>query len=457
MNIPPPLIPPTGNFSSISLNSMKSGSIFSGQSEIGFFGNVPTTQQLGAPTRNNNGEYSDHDMLISIVNTLNNYGLMNYSTVYSGRTLTFINNTTDSPSLELYVTVGGKGNTLTSLGVFQGTGESHAIVYEIPTTIGWTGNFQIWPVGFLPTNQLGATLFEISVNDQVYNSQGQLLPLRDNWDISTVPPYLPVPQLDCGPRAQAVAVSLFPITSVGTGYFVGYGLSTTTNGSGTGLIIDLLSVSGGGLTYPTCAPPYNTPGIGGYTIRDFGSGYESGDIITIVQQTAISIVSGGTGYSTSSSLATTGGNGTGLTVNIYEVSSGVITAVGVNLTGSGYLVGDTVTISGGGNNATLDIMNVVSASGGQLTKSVLTKNQSQSYNVGIQVIPPTPPTGPSYPALQEAGPYWPPVTVIANDLDGNCAQAITYPNDTALPKSQVGYAQGSYIINIVDPTVIVID
>lgn len=458
MNIPtPPSLDESANYKEVSADNIVSGSVSFNPSSVGFFQQTPVNQQQGAPTLNNSGSLTtqtDHDMLISIVNTLANYGLMSYSTVYGGRTFTFTNLTTDSPLLELFITVGGPGNTLTSLGTF---GQMDSIVYDIPTTIGWTGNFQVWPVGFLPVNQLGATLFEFSANDQVYNALGQKLPLRDNWDISTVPPYLPVPQLDCGPRNQAVAVSYAPITAAGTGYNPGYNLDTSTSGSGTGLKVDLISVVGSGLTYPACAPPYNTPGVGGYTIRNFGTGYVSGDTITVLQPMAISLISGGTGYTgTASGVATTGGAGSGLTVDILEVSGGVITKLGVASTGSGYVAGTAaITVTTGNTNAILNVISTTAASGGVLTKSVLELTQCQSYNVGIQVIPPAPPTGASYPPLQTSpGPYWPPITVIANNLDGNCAQAITYPNDTALPKSQVGYAQGSYTINIVDPTVI---
>ena len=465
-NVPPPLITPTDNLLAATVQTLEvTGSIInpsmsSTETSLGFFGQDPVIQQSGSATRNTSGKKtasSEHNMLLSIVNTLNSYGLMNYSQVFSGRTFTFVNLTTNSPALELYVTVGGVGNVLTSLGVFPGTGSVNAITYAIPTAIGWTGNFQVWPVGMLPVNELGATLFEISVNEQVYDHSTvppTLLPLRDDWDISTVPPNIPVPQLNCGPRDQAVAVSYAPITSNGYGYFPGNNLSVS-GGSGSGLTVDVVSVSGGGLMYPICNPPYNTPGIGGYKIRNWGSGYVQGDVLSILQPLAFTLTSGGTSYTTSTNVPTTGGTGSGLTVDILSVSSGVITAASVNNTGSGYLVNDSVTITTGDDNATFTVNSVTLANTGQLTVGELTRYQSQMYNVGLQVIPPAPPSDTvTYPPLQNPGPYWPPVTVIANQLDGNCPQAITYPNDTALPKSQVGYSQGNYTINIVDPTIV---
>ena len=58
----------------------------------------------------------------------------------------------------------------------------------------------------------------------------------------------------------------------------------------------------------------------------------------------------GTGYTTAAAVATTGGNGTGLTVDI-TASSGSVQTVAVNVAGAGYLNGDLITIAGGGVNA----------------------------------------------------------------------------------------------------------
>ena len=71
------------------------------------------------------------------------------------------------------------------------------------------------------------------------------------------------------------------------------------------------------------------------------------------------IVTGGTGYTGANGVATTGGSGTGLTVNTTDTGN-VITAAVVNAAGSGYKVGDVVTISGGNGNAKLTIANVKS-------------------------------------------------------------------------------------------------
>lgn len=59
-----------------------------------------------------------------------------------------------------------------------------------------------------------------------------------------------------------------------------------------------------------------------------------------------STIVGGSGYTAGSNVATTGGTGTGLTVNT-TVSSGAITAIVINNAGSGYTIGDVITVSGG--------------------------------------------------------------------------------------------------------------
>ena len=62
----------------------------------------------------------------------------------------------------------------------------------------------------------------------------------------------------------------------------------------------------------------------------------------------------GTGYSNASAVATTGGSGTGLTVNI-TTSGGAVTAVTTATAGSGYLPEEEITITGGSGNAKITI------------------------------------------------------------------------------------------------------
>ena len=67
-------------------------------------------------------------------------------------------------------------------------------------------------------------------------------------------------------------------------------------------------------------------------------------------------VAAGTGYTTQNSVATSGGSGDGnLKVNIVA-SSGNVSSITIADGGSGYAVGDTITIDGGGNNATFTVV-----------------------------------------------------------------------------------------------------
>tara|TARA_B100000965_G_scaffold74710_1_gene59036 strand:- start:715 stop:3114 length:2400 start_codon:yes stop_codon:yes gene_type:complete len=101
----------------------------------------------------------------------------------------------------------------------------------------------------------------------------------------------------------------------GTGYTAGTAVATS-NGSGSGLTVDVA----------------------------VGAGVPS----------AITLASGGSAYATGANIATTGGGGTGLTVDVV-VAGGVVQTVSINTAGTGYTVGGTVTIVGGGSNATFTI------------------------------------------------------------------------------------------------------
>ena len=73
---------------------------------------------------------------------------------------------------------------------------------------------------------------------------------------------------------------------------------------------------------------------------------------------ALTITTGGTGYTTGTDVATSGGSGSGLKVS-YTAAAGAITVISaITVTGSGYAVGDIVTVSGGGGDATLTITEI---------------------------------------------------------------------------------------------------
>ena len=85
-----------------------------------------------------------------------------------------------------------------------------------------------------------------------------------------------------------------------------------------------------------------------------GSGLTVDTVVGSGVPNAITLTSGGSAYATGAGIATTGGGGTGLTVDVV-VAGGVVQTVAINTAGTGYTVGATVTIVGGGSNATFTV------------------------------------------------------------------------------------------------------
>lgn len=126
--------------------------------------------------------------------------------------------------------------------------------------------------------------------------------------------------------------------------------------------------SASSLTLVMAGQPWSAQLYNGYSIRKtsglaVSSQILSGSTVTTTTTTSHGLaaahytsLSGGTGYSAANGVSTTGGTGSGLKVNIYSVSGGVITSLIISDRGnSGYLANDVVTISGGGGNATITI------------------------------------------------------------------------------------------------------
>ncbi|MCA6422144.1 MAG: hypothetical protein IM568_04895 [Flavobacterium sp.] len=78
---------------------------------------------------------------------------------------------------------------------------------------------------------------------------------------------------------------------------------------------------------------------------------------------SIGLVNGGTGYSSGTSVATTGGSGSGLTLNIVANTSGVVTSATVSSRGNAYMAGDIVTVAGGNVNCKFRVTNVQNSNG----------------------------------------------------------------------------------------------
>jgi len=104
----------------------------------------------------------------------------------------------------------------------------------------------------------------------------------------------------------------------------------------------------------SCEPTNNVVHVGS-TYASAGGGVLTLDALSLV---------GGTGYAPAPGTATatvTGGSGTGLIVEITIDALGVVTAVAVLSPGKDYTIGDTVTIVGGNNDATIDVLTVTDA------------------------------------------------------------------------------------------------
>ena len=89
------------------------------------------------------------------------------------------------------------------------------------------------------------------------------------------------------------------------------------------------------------------------------------------------VVASGTGYTSGSGVATTGGSGTGMTVNTTAVG-GAIRANGIviNAAGTGYVSGDTITVSGGGGNAKFRI---------HITDTAASRNYNPDFNDAVHM------------------------------------------------------------------------
>lgn len=70
--------------------------------------------------------------------------------------------------------------------------------------------------------------------------------------------------------------------------------------------------------------------------------------------TVITVNNQGTGYTTATGVTTTGGTGTGLTLDI-TAAGGLVTDADIDTAGTGYKVGDTITIDGGNDDAEITV------------------------------------------------------------------------------------------------------
>ena len=130
----------------------------------------------------------------------------------------------------------------------------------------------------------------------------------------------------------------------------------------------------------------------------------------------------GTGYISSLNISTTGGSGTGLTFDIIDNGSGGILSAVINQPGTGYRVGDTITISGG-SGATIKITDVIQSNLNNYDEiRIYHPNGTQIDSIGkYDLIVATQ----TYPLIPNPGEYY-----VYNDYDGILGFDEFYMNGT---------------------------
>jgi hypothetical protein len=140
-----------------------------------------------------------------------------------------------------------------------------------------------------------------------------------------------------GDPTPGAVVATGSINTSGLGGFTaGTAIATTSDGVGTGLTVDTTVDASGAITAVAANAggtdyligetiTLTNPNLGGASTFDFGS------------------LVAGTNYTTGTGLTTTGGDSTGLTVDI-AATGGSVTGVTVNAASSGYTIGNTITI-----------------------------------------------------------------------------------------------------------------
>ena len=187
----------------------------------------------------------------------------------------------------------------------------------------------------------------------------------------------------------------FTLTNSGSGYVSGsgYELLPVTDESGLGGTVSV-TTSGGVITSVTIDTPgssfevdgeYYIDGTGGLGIPGdpgFNAIITVNTIIPGGEITSITINNGGIDYQPGETFTVFGLNSgaSNATIEILTTSGGDIYDVSIGSSkGSGYLIGDTITVSGGNNNATLTVNNI---SGGNITSvTIIEPNNSEGFQV----------------------------------------------------------------------------
>jgi hypothetical protein len=149
------------------------------------------------------------------------------------------------------------------------------------------------------------------------------------------------------------------ITNQGTGYITSTSLTTTYPSGATGLSLNItatiigeaqaITLIGGGSSYPDLDGTYVKTTTGGS-----GTGLTVNATITTNVVTSISINSGGSGY-LPTEVITVDGSGVPASFTVDTITNGEVTSVTIVSGGRGYNIGDSLTISTGNNDAVVQV------------------------------------------------------------------------------------------------------
>ena len=132
-------------------------------------------------------------------------------------------------------------------------------------------------------------------------------------------------------------VATASVQAVGSNYTTGNALTTTTNGSGAGLTVNIT---------------HSTGAVDSIAVNDPGTGYIVGETVSILQSSTqgqvetTTVTTPGSNYKDEDGLATTTavGPGVGLTLNI-TTTDGAITNVAIDSADTGYRLNDIITVT----------------------------------------------------------------------------------------------------------------
>ena len=170
----------------------------------------------------------------------------------------------------------------------------------------------------------------------------------------------------------------YTITNAGTGYT---SAPTVTISGGSGTATATATVKNGSVTALTISPG------SGYALNDqpvvtfSGGGSDSGASATANISTTsggvttVYVLSGGTGYTTSTTLTFSGGGGSGALAVVTGLSNGAITSIAITAAGTGYTTAPTITASVG-TGATFNVQ----IAAGQITGLTLVSGGSGYYS-----------------------------------------------------------------------------